>query len=158
MLKARDNLNPRERIELDELESAIMSLEKKLSSKSAKVLLTELGVITVDFAEDWIAGYGIPLGMTGLENYTAIETPDMLKIPEIGLNMKIVEKPDTEGSSWDFEITRDAIKNNIREIFDRLGIKVYLFRDRIEIRGYIPTEVLGMPLEPKDSRRGGQRG
>jgi hypothetical protein len=132
----------------------MLSLENKLSSKLVKLLLTELGVITVDFPEDWIVGQNVPLGMTGLENHTIVETPDMLNIPEIGLTIKIIDKPDIEGSGRNFEIARDALQKNIREIFDRLGIKVYVFKDRIEIRGYIPIEVLDIPLESKESRGG----
>ncbi len=44
--------------------------------------------------------------------------------------------------SSNLEVPRDVIWRNIRDIFDRFGIKVYIFLDRVEIRGYIPTEVI----------------
>ncbi len=35
---------------------------------------------------------------------------------------------------------------NIRNIFKWLGIRVYVFHDRVEIRGFIPTEVIDIPI------------
>jgi hypothetical protein len=34
-----------------------------------------------------------------------------------------------------------------RRTFEGLGIKMYVFRDRVEIRGFIPTEVMDIPGE-----------
>ena len=151
LLKARGNLSPQDRSEIGDLELAIVSMEKTLSSKSARILLTELGIRTVDFPEDWIGIYDVPIEAAGLENYAAVETPDTLRIPEMGLTMRIVDGPEV---NWNFEITRDTIWRNIREIFNWLGIKVCVFNDRIEIRGYIPTEVIDVPRETDRSGRG----
>jgi hypothetical protein len=126
-------------------------MEKTLDSKSAKLLLTELGIQVVDFPEDWIVGCDVPGGMDGLENYYYIEAPDTLKIPEAGMVMSIVDGPEV---SSNLEITRDAIWRNIRETFERLNIKVHIFNDRVEIRGYIPTEVIPIPHEARSRKRG----
>jgi hypothetical protein len=40
-----------------------------------------------------------------------------------------------------------AVWQNIRGIFETFGIRVYVFRDRVEIRGFIPTEVMDIPPE-----------
>ena len=103
---------------------------------------------------EWSGTYYVgfrPLGPVGLENYVAVETPDTLRVPEMGLTMRIVDGPEV---NWNFEITRDTIWRNIREVFNRLGIKVFVFWDKIEIRGYIPTEVIDIPRETDISRRG----
>lgn len=42
-------------------------------------------------------------------------------------------------------MTGDTIWRNIRETFNRLNIKVYVFKDRIEIKGLIPTEIIDLP-------------
>jgi site-specific DNA recombinase len=151
LLRTRDNLSPEDRTEVGELEQAIASLEKTLDSKSAKLLLTELGVQVVDFPEDWIVGCDVPGGVDGLDNYYYIEAPDTLRIPEAGIAMSIVDGPEVNSN---LEITRDTIWRNIREIFERLNINVYIFNDRAEIRGYIPTEVIPIPYEARSRKRG----
>jgi hypothetical protein len=144
LLRSRDNLSPDDRSEIGDLDQAIASLEKTLNSESAKVLLTELGVQTVDFPEDWIVGHDAPGEVAGLENWAVVEAPDTLRIPELGMTMSIVDRPE---SNWNLEVTRDTIWRNIRETFNRLNIEVYIFNDRVEIRGHIPTEIIDIPQE-----------
>jgi hypothetical protein len=67
------------------------------------------------------------------------EAPDILRIPEMGMTMYIVDGPEANGN---LEITRETIWRNIRETFSRLNIKVYVYNDRVEIRGNIPTEII----------------
>jgi len=43
------------------------------------------------------------------------------------------------------EVPREMVLKNIRSAFERLVIRVYVFRDRLEIRGFIPTEVIDIP-------------
>ena len=45
------------------------------------------------------------------------------------------------------EFAREKVRQNIRCAFEGLGIKVYVFRDRVESRGFIPTEVMDIPGE-----------
>jgi hypothetical protein len=60
------------------------------------------------------------------------------------MTMSIVDGPEV---NWNFEVTRDTIWRNIRDIFNRLNIKVHIFNDRVEIRGRIPTETIDIPQE-----------
>jgi hypothetical protein len=62
----------------------------------------------------------------------------------MGMTMSIVDGPEV---NWNVEITRETIWRNIREIFHRLNIKVYVYNDRVEIRGHIPTEIIDIPQE-----------
>jgi hypothetical protein len=55
--------------------------------------------------------------------------------------------------NWNLEVTRDTIWRNMRETFNRLDIRVYIFNDRVEIRGQIPTEVIDMPQEATRPKR-----
>jgi hypothetical protein len=126
------------------LDQAIASLEKTLNSESAKILLTELGVQVSHIPEDWIVGHDSPGEVDGLGNWTVLEAPDTLRIPEMGMTMSIVDGPEV---NWNLEVTRDTIWRNIREIFKWLNIKVYIFNDRIEIGGNIPTEIMDIPSE-----------
>ncbi len=105
-----------------------------------------------DFPEGWFVGYDAPGDAVGLENWAVVESPSTLRIPEAGVTMRIVDEPEVK---WNFEVTRDPIWRNINEAFDRLGIKVYIFNDRVEIRGHIPTDVINIPREiDRPPRRG----
>jgi hypothetical protein len=150
LLRSRDNLSLDDRSEIGDLDKAIASLEKTLNSGSAKILLTELGVQVLDIPEDWIVGYDSPGGVADLENWAVVESPNTLRIPELGMTMSIVDRP---VGDWNFEVTRETIWRNIREIFNRLNIKVYIFNDRVEIRGNIPTEIIDIPQETTRPRR-----
>jgi hypothetical protein len=79
-----------------------------------------------------------------------VEAPDALRIPEAGIVMSIVDGPLVKSN---FEMTRDMIWRNIRETFERLNIKVYIFNDRFETRGYIPTEIIPIPHEVRSRKR-----
>ena len=82
---------------------------------------------------------------------TSLEKTLNLRIPEMGMTMSIVDGPECD---WNLEITRDTHWKNIREIFDRLGIKVHVFNDRVEIRGHIPTEIIDIPRGAGRPERG----
>jgi hypothetical protein len=88
--------------------------------------------------------------VAGLENWIVAEAPDTLKIPELGMTMIIVDGPEV---NWNLEITRETIWRNIREVFNRLSIKVYVYNDRVEIRGNIPTEIIELPQETTRRKR-----
>ena len=132
------------------MDQAIASLEKTLNSESAKILLTELGVQVSHIPEGWITGYDVTGAADGLENWAVVEAPDTLRIPELGMTMSIVDGPEV---NWNFKVTRDTIWRNIRDIFNRLNIKVYIFNDRVEIRGRIPTETIDIPQEATHPKR-----
>ena len=38
----------------------------------------------------------------------------------------------------------DVIKNNMRSLLQNVNIKVYVYEDRIEVRGMIPTETISL--------------
>ncbi len=115
-----------------------------------KILLTELGVQVSHIPEDWIAGDDSLGEAAGLENWAVVGAPDTLRIPELGMTMSIVDGLEVNGN---LEVTRDTIWRNIREIYNRLNIKVYVFNDRVEIRGHIPTEIIDIPQETTGPRR-----
>ena len=148
LLKARDNLSPEAWVEIEDLEHRIKYLEARLNSKSSRVLLTEIGVFTFDPREIKIVG-GIPIWETDEVAYNYRE-PEKLKIEELGLSWIIVDRPET----CNVEISGDIIKRNIRDTLDRLDVKVYIFWDRIEIRGFMPTEIIELPERADTSGRG----
>jgi hypothetical protein len=151
LLRSRDNLNPDDRSEIGDLDKAIASLEETINSSSVKILLTELGVQVLHIPEDWIVGHDSPVEAAGLENWNVIEGPGILRIPELGMTMNVVDGPEVNSN---FEVTGETIWSNIRDIFNRLNIKVYVFKDKVEIRGNIPTEIIDIPEETTHSKGG----
>jgi hypothetical protein len=71
----------------------------------------------------------------------------------LGDNGPLVRMVDGPGSSA-AEVPKEMVRQNIRGIFESLSIMVYIFRDRVEIRGFIPTEVMDIP-SGGDRIRGG---
>jgi len=53
-----------------------------------------------------------------------------------------------------FEVPWETVLGNVRSIFKWLGIRIYIFRDRVEIRGFIPAEVINIPGLSKSINRG----
>jgi hypothetical protein len=49
------------------------------------------------------------------------------------------------------EFPREKVRQNIRRTFEGPGIKVYVFRDRVEVRGFVLTEVMDIPGETGDA-------
>ena len=55
---------------------------------------------------------------------------------------------------WSSGNKGDVIKNNIRSLLQNVNIKVYVYKDRIEVRGMIPTETIS--LSTKTRRESGE--
>jgi hypothetical protein len=64
--------------------------------------------------------------------------------------MRSINPPE---SFWSSENKGEIIKNNIRSLLQNFGIKVYVFKDRIEVRGLMPTEIISLSSETKRSDR-----
>lgn len=84
-------------------------------------------------------------------------------VEDTDLRMRAINPPQ---GFWESEDPGEVIHNNVRALLQKLGIRVYVFRDRIEIRGLIPVQVLSasgadrVKGEPIifSARRGGYRG
>ena len=63
--------------------------------------------------------------------------------------MKAILPP--EGFSLS-ENPEEAITKNMRAILQKFGTKVYVFRDRIELRSLIPTQVIARHQGPNAQR------
>jgi len=144
LLKARNNLDPHVGMELDDLEQSIASLEKMVDGKSGRVLLTELGIWAKSLPEDWIVGRIVSLEKAWDEP-GAPEDSGLVKIGDMQMSMV-----DGSDSSWTTEIPREVVWRNIRQFFERFGIKVYVFRNSVEVRGFLPTEVMEIPDAAND--------
>ncbi len=75
---------------------------------------------------------------------------DYVRIEGTDLKMQAINPPE---AFWFSENPGEIIKKNIRAILQKFGTKVYAFRDRIEVRGLIPTEITILSPETKRSDR-----
>ena len=142
LLKARVNLDPGVKADLDEIEKVIASLENTIAGKSGKLLLTELGIWVdkmPDAMETWIVN-SIPT-VDRWDDPNALHDTGLLQIGKYGPEFSVVEGP----AQWNVEVSRETLWRNIRSFLKWLCIKVYVFSDRAEVRGFIPTEVIDFP-------------
>jgi hypothetical protein len=142
LLAARSNLNPQVGMELDELEQQIAMLENTVDGKpGSRVFLTEFGAWTLELPEG-AAFTGTPSLAAGgnLFEDSFLDPPGFFRIGGTLYRME-------DGLVPAMEFPREKVRQNIRRTFEGLGIKVYVFRDRVEIRGFIPTEVMDIPGE-----------
>jgi len=51
------------------------------------------------------------------------------------------------------EFPREMVWQTIQGFFGSFDIKVYMFRDQVEIKELIPTEVLGVSGDPEHARK-----
>jgi site-specific DNA recombinase len=149
LLKVRTNLDPKVKIELDDLERAMASLEKTIDGKTGKLFLTELGVWMDSIPDNWIVGHNIPC-VDRWDDPDALINTESFKIGEHGPLMTMVDGP----VQSNFEVPRETVLRNVRNILKWLDIKVYVFSDRIEMMGFIPTEVIDIPGSGKDTNGG----
>jgi len=142
LLAARSNLNPQVGMELDELEQQIAMLENTVDGKpGSRVFLTEFGAWALELPEG-AAFAGTPSLAAGgnLFEDSFLDPPGFFRIGGTLYRME-------DGLVPAMEFPREKVRQNIRRTFEGLGIKVYVFRDRVEIRGFIPTEVMDIPGE-----------
>ena len=79
-----------------------------------------------------------------------VRETDYIYIKGTDLKMRSINPPE---GFWCSENKGEIIKNNIRSLLQNFGIKVYVFKDRIEVQGLIPTEIISLSSETKRSDR-----
>ncbi len=149
LLKSRANLDPQVKIELDELERTIAYLEKIVDGKAGKLFLTEMGIWVDNIPDSWIGSYKkLSIG--------SWDEPNRFDVGEfrLGENGPVMMMVDGSPRS-NAEVSRQTVLQNIRRVFELLQIRVYIFRDRIEMKGFIPKGFIGIPYgddgQEKDS-------
>jgi hypothetical protein len=147
LLTARSNLDPRVGMELDELEQEIAKLQKVVDGKSGPVMLTELGILATDnppygvMAFPSVGDPGNSMTVGAWDEPAMIQMEDFFRLGDNGPLVRMVDGPGSSAA----EVPREMAWQNIRGIFESFGIRVYVFHDRVEIRGFIPTEVMDIP-------------
>jgi hypothetical protein len=71
--------------------------------------------------------------------------PHIARGPGLGFSTGKINVDTGYSVLTDFVSHFHILRQNIRHAFEWLGIKVYVFHDRVEIRGFIPTQVMDIP-------------
>jgi hypothetical protein len=128
-------------IEINDLERAVTSIEKILN-KSGTIRVTDFGIWGMSKDEIIPLGYNPWLEIDGTEDVGMPREPDKFRAEGTDLVFKGIDAPE---GFWDSPNRGKVITRNRRGILQKFGAGVYVFKDRIELRGLIPTHVLGLP-------------
>ncbi|MFC1976967.1 hypothetical protein ACFLWS_01680 [Chloroflexota bacterium] len=111
--------------------------------------MTEMGVWIDNIPDSWVGSYNeLSIGSWDEPNTFGIEE---FRLGEKGPVMRTVDGPPRSNA----EVSRQTVPQNIRRVFELLQVRVFVFRDRIEMKGFIPTGIIGIPYgddgQEKDS-------
>jgi len=149
-LKIRDNLSPEAQAEIVELENSITSIEGMLDSHSGNVLSTDFGIWGLTGDKIAPLGYNPWLETDCRNEIGQARETGTIRIEGTDLKMKAILPPE---GFWLSENPGEAITKNVRAVLQKFGTRVYVFRDRIEVRGLIPTQIISASSGAKRSKR-----
>jgi hypothetical protein len=142
LVKMSDNLDPETRAEIDDLERAATSIEKMLDKHSGRIVVNDGGIWGIGKDEIAPLGYNAWLETDGSDDIGMPREPAKFKVEGTDLVVKGIDVPD---GFWDSTNRGEIITRNRRGILQKFGVKVYGFKEKMEIRGFIPTQVLSLP-------------
>ena len=141
-----NNLSPEARLEIAELENSIRVIEDILDRSSRNIHITDFGIFGTK--GDMLAplGYNPWSETEGKNEIGQVRETDYIFVEGTDLEMRSINPPE---GFWYSENRGEGIKNNIRSLLQNFGIKVYVFKDRIRVRGLIPTEIISLSSKVK---------
>ena len=145
LLKCRNNISPSELTELAVLEERITAI-KEIMGKG-KLMINEFGIFGMDGDRYAPAGFNAWRDTDGEMAIGAVSDQDTFRIEGTELTMKGIDAP---LGFWECENPKEreeTIKRNMRAILQFFNIKIFVFPERVEIRGAIPTQVLERKTE-----------
>ena len=149
LLKVRGNLNPEALAEIAEVENTIKSIEKMLDA-SGSLLVSDFGIW--GYTGDTVAPLGYnPWLETECKNEVGrLREMGYVRVEGTDLKIKAIGPPE---GFWFSENPVEVIKKNIRAILQKFEIRVYVFRDRIEVRGLIQSQIIKTAIGDKPPSR-----
>jgi len=137
-----DNLDPETQAEIDDLERAVTSIEKMLDKYSGRIVVNDFGIWGI--GKDKIAplGYNAWLETDGSDDIGMPREPAKFRIEGTDLVAKGIDAPE---GFWESSNRREVITKNRRGMLQKFGVRLYVFKEKMEIRGFIPTQVLSVP-------------
>jgi site-specific DNA recombinase len=143
LLKCRHNIDPSELTRLSEMENRITMVKDILSK--GMLSLTEFGIFGLIGDEYIPIGFNTWRECDGKLAIGEIAEMDTFPIEDTDMVMRGINAP---AGFWECEDPgerNNLINRNLRAILQLFNVKVFVFPERIEIRGTIPTQFLDMP-------------
>jgi len=140
LLKYRHNIDPSELDELSKLESRI-ALVKDILSKG-NLSLTEFGIFGSMGDEYVPAGFNAWRESEGKLTIGEVTEMDIFRVEGTDMVMRGIDVPPAFWECDGPQEQEEKIKRNLRAILQLFNIKVFVFPERVEIRGAIATQVL----------------
>jgi len=142
LVKCRQAIDPSELSELSTLESRIIIVKEILSRGSLS--LTEFGIFG-SIGDEYIpAGFNAWRECDGKLTIGELTEMDTFRIEGTDKVMRGIDAPPGFWECEDLQKREENINRNLRAILQFFNIKVFVFPERIEIKGAIPTQVLDM--------------
>lgn len=121
---------------------------------SAKQLLDRGGFV-VEPDGIWACGFNETGGLVNAEYFgwdkvTRPPEPRPASVFDDGESIHLDEEVDL----WAFEHPAEARLKMMRDILQKFDVKVVASFDKIEVRGYIPTQIIGLPAKATGRKRG----
>jgi len=139
------NLDPEAQLEVDRLEDYITWV-KKLLDKGGLVVEPD-GIWAYEFGQDGgiidAENFGAELDVEGIVKRASDPAKPKPSIKESGNFIPL--------NTETFNHPKEARIASMRSILQKFNVKVVAFPDRIEIRGFIPTQVISTPAETLQS-------
>jgi len=142
LLKCRHNIDPSDLTELAILDDRIAVVKDILSK--GNLILTEFGIYGIIGDEYVPTGFNAWRESDGRLAIGEVTEMDTFRIEGTDKVMRGIDAPPRFWECDDLQEREEKIKRNMRAILQLFNIKVYVFPERAEIRGAIPTQVLEM--------------
>jgi site-specific DNA recombinase len=144
-----ENLSPNDRAELAELERWMPTIERMLELHFTKTFVTSSGIYAVNESREGSISI-VPLGFNLREKVVPEEGQLPIRTKE-GVEAILATVPPME--FFELGHPEEVLTQNKRDILRAFGVKVYGFPDRVEIKGFIPEQIIQLTREQSN---GGQ--
>lgn len=142
LVKMSDNLDPETHAEIDDLERAVTSIKKMLDKYSGRIVVTDFGIWGIGKDEIMPLGYNAWLETDGTDDIGMPREPTKFRIEGTDKVIKGIDAPE---GFWDSTNRLEVITKNRRGMLQKFGVRVYVFKEKMEIRGLISAQVLALP-------------
>jgi len=148
LFKSHNAIHPSKLAGLSVLEERIGRVKDILSV--GNIYITEFGIFGAKNDEYFPAGFNAWRESDGKLAIGEFRESDRIPVAGTDLAMRGIDAPPGFWTCQDPREREEYIKKNLRGVLQLFQVKVFIFPDRIEIKGSIPTQLIEFP---KDRRK-----
>jgi len=142
LLRRRRDIDPAEAADLAEVEGRISFVQKVLEAGTLNI--TDFGIFGSIDDKYFPAGFNAFRETDGELAIGEVVDMDYFRVDGIEHRGRLINAPPAFFECDDPEKQKAVITENRRAMLQLFGVKVHVFPDRVEVRGSIPTQVLGL--------------